>query len=382
MAIYEAERWDWQPPGKISPNNPMRDPYQVLGVPKSANEQQIKAAYRKLAKALHPDQNKDDPKAQAKFAEATNAYDLLSDKQKRGQYDRGEIDAEGNPKMPGFDFSGFSGGRARRGGGGFSTEDILKEFMGGLGGGFSSTAEGPMGMRMGDRFGRVQTRGPDYAVTVKISLEQANARAAIPVKLPTGKTLSVKLPAEVRDGQQIRLKGQGGASPTGGPPGDVLVTVSFERHRQFRLEGNDLRVEVPIRLYEAVLGARIRVPTLQGAVELNIPPGVDTTKSLRLKGKGMFGKGDLFATLRIVLPEGGDADLESLMRFMTAMASAPAASRARKKAKRLRAASPSSPDGERLRAGPSVAGASGPKASSASPGLTCLACSLSGVAGA
>jgi len=135
------------------------------------------------------------------------------------------------------------------------------------------------------------------------------------VKLPTGKTLSVKLPAEVRDGQQIRLKGQGGASPTGGPPGDVLITVAYERHRQFRLEGNDLRVEVPIRLYEAVLGARIRVPTLAGAVELNIPPGVDTTKSLRLKGKGLFGKGDLFASLRIVLPEGGDADLESLMRF-------------------------------------------------------------------
>jgi len=143
-----------------------------LGVPKSANEQQIKAAYRKLAKALHPDQNKEDPNAQAKFAEAKTAYDLLSDKTKRGQYDRGEIDSEGNPKMPGFDFSGFSGGRPRRGsGGGFSTEDILKEFMGGLGGGFSSTGEGPMGMRTGERFGRVQTRGPDYAVTVKITLE-------------------------------------------------------------------------------------------------------------------------------------------------------------------------------------------------------------------
>lgn len=317
MAIYEAERWDWQPPGKISLYNPMRDPYQVLGVPKSASEQQIKAAYRKLAKAFHPDQNKDDPKAQAKFAEATTAYDLLSDKQKRGQYDRGEIDAEGNPKMPGFDFSGFSGARARRGGGGggFSTEDILKEFMGGLGGGFSTTGEGPMGTRMGDRFTRVQTRGPDYAVTVKITLEQANARASVPVKLPTGKTLSVTLPAEVKDGQQIRLKGQGGASPTGGPPGDILITVVYERHRQFRLEGLDLRVDVPVRLYEAVLGAKIRVPTLEGAVELNIPPGVDTTKSLRLKGKGLFGKGDLFASLKIVLPEGGDADLESLMRF-------------------------------------------------------------------
>lgn len=297
----------------------MRDPYTVLGVARSASDKDIKSAYRKLAKTYHPDQNKSDPEAQAKFAEATAAYDLLSDAEKRGQYDRGEIDAEGNPKMAGFDFSGFSGGRRHAGGGaaggaGFSAEDILKEFMGGVGG--FSTQEGPMGMNMGGtRFRQAQTRGPDYTASVRVSLEQVHNRASVQVKLPTGRALSVKLPDELKDGQQIRLKGQGGASPTGGPPGDVLVTVRIERHKLFRLDGHDLRVELPIRLYEAVLGAKIRVPTLEAPVEISVPPGVDTSKSLRLKGKGLYGKGDLYASLNIVLPEGGDPDLESLMRF-------------------------------------------------------------------
>ncbi|HUV31935.1 MAG TPA: DnaJ C-terminal domain-containing protein [Devosiaceae bacterium] len=299
----------------------MRDPYTVLGVTRSAGDKDIKSAYRKLAKAFHPDKNRNDPKAEAKFAEATAAYDLLSDKTKRGQFDRGEIDAEGNPKMAGFDFSGYSGAQGRRhpGGGagaGFSAEDILKEFMGGVGGAGFGAAEGPMGSRMGGgRFTQAPARGQDYAVAVRVSLEQVHARASVAVKLPTGRTVSVKLPDEVKDGQQMRLKGQGGASPTGGPPGDVTVTIRIERHKHFKLDGHDLRVEVPIRLYEAVLGAKIRVPTLESAVELSIPPGVDTSKSLRLKGKGLYGKGDLYASLNIVLPKAGDPDLESLMRF-------------------------------------------------------------------
>jgi len=133
--------------------------------------------------------------------------------------------------------------------------------------------------------------------------------------MPTGKTLNVKLPKDVEEGQQIRLKGQGNASPMGGPPGDAIVTVKFERHKQFRREGSDLRVDVPITLYEAVLGGKVRVPTLDGSAELNLPASVNTTKALRLKGKGLHGKGDLYVTLRIVLPETGDPDLESLMRF-------------------------------------------------------------------
>lgn len=306
----------------------MRDPYTVLGVAKAASEKDIKSAYRKLAKKYHPDQNKDEPGAEAKFAEATAAYDLLSDKAKRGQYDRGEIDAEGNPKFAGgFDFGGGRGGPRGAGGAGFSAEDVLKEFMSGFGGGAGARrgARGGAGPGAGagwDPFagssqgaGRHGGRGHDMKVTATVSLEDAHAGHATTVKLTGGRTLSVKLPKGVKEGQQIRLRGQGQASLAGGEPGDALVTIKFARHKQFRLEGQDLRVDVPITLYEAVLGGKVRVPTLDGTVELNLPPGVDTGKALRLKGKGFQGEGDLYVNLRIVLPQGGDADLESLMRF-------------------------------------------------------------------
>lgn len=300
----------------------MRDPYTVLGVPRAASEKELKSAYRKLAKAHHPDQNQDDPKAQAKFSEISAAYDFLSDAEKRGQYDRGEIDASGQPKFAGF---ANSGGRARArpapnaGGAGFSAEDILKEFMSGFGGAGPARSRGGAGGPGWDPFagggGPGGGRGEDANVTVTVRLEDAHAGASVPVRMPSGKTLAVKIPDKVEDGQQIRLKGQGFASPLGGEPGDALVTLRFERHKQFRRDGKDLRVDVPVTLYEAVLGAKVRVPTLDGSVELNLPPGVDTGKSLRLKGKGLFGDGDLYATLRIELPHGGDADLESLMRF-------------------------------------------------------------------
>lgn len=301
----------------------MRDPYSVLGVPRSASEKDIKSAYRKLAKTYHPDQNKDDPKAQAKFAEASNAYDFLSDKQKRGQYDRGEIDADGNPKMAGFDFSGFGGGQrgGQRSAGGFgggagvNPEDILKEFMGGFGGGRGA---GPMGMGSAGGFtggaGRA-SKGQDVKVGLKVTLEQISARQPVPVRLPNGKTLSVNLPWPLENGQQIRLKGQGEAPPFGGSKGDVLVNVRIQPHKHFRKDGENLRVDVPLALYEAVLGGKVRVPTLSGAVELNIPAGVDTSKAMRLKGKGLFGEGDLYVNLRIKLPDESDPDLESLMRF-------------------------------------------------------------------
>jgi DnaJ-class molecular chaperone len=311
----------------------MRDPYTVLGVPRSVSEKDLKSAYRKLAKALHPDQNKDDPKTQEKFAEVSSAYDFLTDKTKRGQYDRGEIDADGNPR-----FAGFPGGGQRTAGGqagGFSAEDILKEFMsgfsgggprgaaGGTAGGFARGGAGPgAGGGSWDPFagstgyGRSQAmRGDDVAVTAAVSLEDAHAGASVPLRMPNGRTLNVKLPKAVEDGQQIRLRGQGVTPPIGGEPGDAIVTVKFERHPKFRRDGADLRVEVPITLYEAVLGAKVRVPTLDGSVELNLPPGVNTLKALRLKGKGLHGDGDLYASLKIVLPEGGDPDLESLMRF-------------------------------------------------------------------
>ena len=311
----------------------MRDPYSVLGVPKTVSEKDLKAAYRKLAKAHHPDQNKDDPKAQQKFAEISSAYDFLSDAEKRGQYDRGEIDADGQPKFAGF---ARGAGGARRGASGagagaqgFSAEDILKEFMSGFGGQpprgarpsaeagwdpFTGSGAGFSTAGGGGR-GSAGYKGDDVNVTLTATLEDAHRAASVPLRMPTGKVLNVKLPEKVEEGQQIRLKGQGMPSPIGAEPGDAIVTVKFEKHRQFRRDGGDLRVDVPITLYEAVLGAKVRVPTLDGSVELTLPPGVDTTKALRLKGKGLHGGGDLYAVVKIVLPQGGDPDLESLMRF-------------------------------------------------------------------
>jgi DnaJ-class molecular chaperone len=304
----------------------MRDPYTVLGVPRSAGEKDIKSAYRKLAKANHPDQNQNDPKAQAKFAEISSAYDFLTDADRRAQYDRGEIDENGQPKYAGFNTSASrgAGARARTQPGGFSAEDILKEFMSGFGGtGRKPGAQPGGGQASWDPFtgatgagrGPSQMRGEDVPVTAAVTLEDAHNGATVQLRMPNGKMFAFKLPAKIEDGQQVRLKGQGLPSPLGGEPGDALVTVKFEKHKQFRRDSSDLRVDVPITLYEAVLGAKVRVPTLDGSVELNLPPNVNTAKALRLKGKGLHRDGDLFAQLRIMLPEGGDPDLESLMRF-------------------------------------------------------------------
>ncbi len=281
----------------------MRDPYTVLGVPRSVSEKDLKSAYRKLAKAHHPDQNKDDPKAQQKFAEISSAYDFLTDADKRAAYDRGEIDADGQPRFAGFG-RGAGQGRAGPGASGFSAEDILKEFMSGFGGqpprgARTSTSWDPfMGTGAGFSPGgggarTTSLKGEDVNVTAAVSLEDAHKGASVPLRMPTGKVLKFKLPDKVEEGQQVRLKGQGMPSPIGGEPGDAIVTVKFERHKLFRRDGADLRVEVPITLYEGVLGGKIRVPTLDGSAEITLPPGVDTTKALRLKGKGLHGSGDL-----------------------------------------------------------------------------------------
>jgi hypothetical protein len=203
--------------------------------------------------------------------------------------------------------SGF-GGQAPRGGAGGRAGAGWDPFTGtGAGAGFGGTAGG---------FGRGgNLRGEDAPVTATVSLEDAHNAASVPLRMPNGKVLNVKLPEKVEDGQQIRLKGQGLPSPLGGEPGDAIVTIKFERHKQFRRDGADLRVDVPITLYEAVLGGKVRVPTLDGSGELSIPASVNTTKAMRLKGKGLHGAGDLYVSLRIVLPENGDPDLESLMRF-------------------------------------------------------------------
>jgi len=312
----------------------MRDPYEVLGVQKSARPDEIKKAFRRLAKKLHPDANKKDPKAAVKFAELNAAYEVLGDEKKRKAFDAGEIDAEGKPRFRGFEGAGHhpgfggdshfetftwgpegmrrAGGRA--GGGGFGRfEDILSEMMGGLGRGGAGARHG-FGFDSQDPGGTPHRQ--DVSAAVTITLGEAAKGATKRVRLPTGKEVEVKIPAGLTDGQQIRLKGQGLALP-GGPSGDVLITVGIAPHATFKPEGSNLRLDLPITLYEAVLGAKVRVPTLEGAVELAIPPGTSAGRTFRLKGKGLPGKGangDLFITTRIVLPEGGDPRLDELMR--------------------------------------------------------------------
>ena len=312
----------------------MRDPYDVLGVPKSASAADIKSAFRKLAKKLHPDANKHDPKAASRFAELNAAYEILGEADKRKAFDRGEIDAEGKPRFQGFE--GFGGGRGRGGfgrEGGFETftwgADGSQQGGGRTGGGFRGFGgfeellkEAFGGGARAGRAGGFQFdeddsgSAHDIAATLAIALPEAAKGVKKRVQLPTGKEVEVKIPAGIADGQTIRLKGQGLAGP-GGRAGDVLITVSVAPHPLFTRAGADLRLELPITLYEAVLGGKVRVPTLDGAVELAIPPGTNAGRTFRLKGKGFpakDGTGDLLATVRIMLPEGGDAELEALMR--------------------------------------------------------------------
>jgi|SRR4051794_22326739 DnaJ-class molecular chaperone len=307
----------------------MRDPYEVLGVPRGASAAAIKSAYRKLAKKHHPDANKNDPKSAARFAELNTANEILGDEQKRKQFDRGEIDAEGRPR-----FQGFPGGdpRARGGPGGFETHTFR---TGGAGpGGFGGG--GAFEDILNSMFGGAASRGArpgggttfefdtggialdlDLSVTMTVSLEESVRGVEKRVRLPTGKELDVKIPPGVVAGQQIRLKGQGETSP-GHRPGDLLITVNITPHPYFKVEGSDLRLDLPITLYEAVLGGKVRVPTLGSPVELSIPKNTSSGRVFRLKGKGLpkptGTAGDLFVTTRIVLPDGNHAELESLMQ--------------------------------------------------------------------
>ena len=308
----------------------MRDPYEVLGVPRSASEADIKKSFRRLAKKLHPDANKNDPKAAARFAELNAAYEILGDADKRKAFERGEIDAEGKPRFRGFEGFGGRGGPhgfegnfesfnwgtegARRPGaqsGHFGVfDDILKEMFGARGGAASGRRT-----RIDPEDFHEPPLGQDVTAAITITLPEAAKGASRRVRLPTGKDVEVKIQAGLTDGQQIRLKGQGLAGP--GAVGDALITVKIAPHPLFERDGNNLRLELPITLYEAVLGAKVRVPTLEGAVELAIPPGTSAGRTFRLKGKGLPGKGangDLFITTRIVLPEGGDPRLDELMR--------------------------------------------------------------------
>ena len=286
----------------------------------SASPGEIKTAYRRLAKKFHPDQNKTDPKAKEKFAEANSAYEILGDDTKKAKFDRGEIDAEGKPR-------GFEGFGAGAPGGGF------RRTQRGAGGGQTfefNTGAGPGGFDpselFGDIFGsrtrgaRQQTqKGEDLTGTVSVSLVEAILGSTARVLLPNGRQLDVKVPAGIEDGKQIRLKGQGAPAPFGGESGDALITVRIAVHPHFRVEGRDIRLDLPVTLYEAVLGGPVESPTLTGAVELNLPPGSNSGRTLRLRGKGLPASGatpagDLLVTLKIMLPEQADPELEALMK--------------------------------------------------------------------
>jgi DnaJ-class molecular chaperone len=306
----------------------MRDPYEVLGVPRGASAAAIKGAYRKLAKKHHPDNNKNDPKAAERFAELNTANEILGDEDKRKQFDRGEIDAEGKPRFTGFP-GGGAGGRSG-GPGGFESYTFRSGGAGGGGAGgfedilnsmFANAGRGGRGGAGRASSFEFETGGIgldlDLSVAMSVSLEEAVKGGEKRVRLPTGKELNVKIPAGVSEGQQIRLRGQGETAP-GHPPGDLLITVQIAPHAFFKVDGSDLRVDLPITLYEAVLGGKVRVPTLGGAVDLSIPKNTSSGRTFRLKGKGLpkptGTPGDLFVTTRIMLPDGNDSDLEALMQ--------------------------------------------------------------------
>jgi DnaJ-class molecular chaperone len=302
----------------------MRDPYEILGIAKSASAAEIKSAYRRLAKKFHPDQSKE-PKAKDKFAEIGAAYEIVGDEKKRGAFDRGEIDAEGKPRHQGFE--GFStGGRRSRSGqaGGPDFQHFEFDFGDDLGRGRAGAGIDPdilaelFGAQAGGR-SRGPKRGEDVAVTATVPLGLAAAGGSARVTLPTGKTLDVAVPVGVEEGKQIRLRGQGQPGERNGPAGDALVTIRYAPHPLFKVEGRDLRLDLPITLYEAVLGGKVRTPTLAGEVELAIPQGASSGRVLRLRGKGLPAagegrQGDLLATLRIVLPADSDPELADLMR--------------------------------------------------------------------
>jgi DnaJ-class molecular chaperone len=295
-----------------------------LGVPRGASAAAIKSAYRKLAKKHHPDSNKNDPKAAERFSEINSANEIVGDEDKRKQFDRGEIDAEGKPRFQGFP-GGGPRGRAGGPGGGFETH-TFRSGGAGPGGGFEDILNSMFGgAARGQRPGggntfEFDTGGIgldlDLNVAMTVSLEESVNGAEKRVRLPTGKELNVKIPAGVTAGQQIRLKGQG-ETAQGHRPGDLLITVSIAPHAFFKVDGSDLRLDLPITLYEAVLGAKVRVPTLGSAVEFPIPKNTSSGRTFRLKGKGLpkaGGTGDLFVTTRIILPDGNDAELEALMQ--------------------------------------------------------------------
>jgi DnaJ-class molecular chaperone len=277
----------------------MKNLYSILGISKGASQQEIKSAYRKLAKKHHPDANPGDTKVEEKFKEISAAYHILGDEKLRARYDRGEIDEHGQEKM-----GGFRGGHRASAAGGFgggAAEDIFSEIFGNFrGGGFR---------------GRVPEKGRDRKFAIEIDFMEAALGGKRRLTMGDGgRTLDVNIPAGVTDGQQIRLRGQGEAGVAGGPNGDILINVTVQPHSFFRRDGKNVLIELPISLPEAVLGATVKVPTVDGTVNLKVPPGSNTGTKLRLKGKGIADKGgargDQMVSLKVVLPDEQDEELQ------------------------------------------------------------------------
>ncbi len=282
----------------------MADPYSTLGIARGATEADIKKAYRKLAKELHPDTNRDNPKAAERFSHVTAAYDLLSDKEKRARFDRGEIDDQGNPANPFAGGSRNPGGGYAPGGGGFDFNgdgvDLGDIFDGLFGGGRSRSAGGGFG----GRSRQAPPKGATANYRLAVPFEDAAALKPQRITLQDGKTIDLKLPAGVETGIQMKLTGKGQPGPGGN--GDAVVTVEIGRHRFFTRDADHVRLDLPVSLNEAVLGGPVKVPTVEGAVMLNIPKGSSSGKVLRLREKGFTGKdgkrGDQLVTLLVDLP--------------------------------------------------------------------------------
>jgi DnaJ-class molecular chaperone len=292
-----------------------RDPYEIIGIPRSASEAEIKKAYRRRAKELHPDRNINDPKAQERFSELNSAYEIIGDAAKRPQFDRGEIDADGKPRFKGFEGFSSGGGRSQpfgRGGSpGFDASDIFGEMFGdAMRRGQAAPSQGPGRGRAGP------PKGDDVTASLTITLAESAEGSTRQVRLPTGREVEISIPKGVIDGKVMRLRGLGQPSPFGGESGDVLLTVRIKADERFTVDGKDLSVRVRVPLATAVLGGPMRVPTLTGEVEMHLPAMTSSGKSFRLRAKGLPGNGgtgDLYAVIDIDLP-GDDAELAELMR--------------------------------------------------------------------
>jgi DnaJ-class molecular chaperone len=293
------------------------DPYRTLNVPRSADQAAIKQAYRKLAKMLHPDRNPGSARAEQRFKEVSQAYDLLSDPAKRAKYDRGEIDADGRPRHPfkGFEFAGDPQNAA---------ETILgKMFGGAFGRGFGDAFKpGRAEFRFDDlrreaaRAGARQAqRGADRRYRLEVDFVAAALGGKKRLVIGSGRAVEVSVPPGAEHGSVLRLKGQGEA---GAPAGDALVEIAIRPHPVFTRKGADVHVELPISVPEALLGASIPVPTIDGPVRITVPAGSNTGRTLRLKGRGIGGsegrRGDQYVRLLVILPEAPDAELEQWAR--------------------------------------------------------------------